>query len=255
MKRDFENRCAIVIPLLLICALLSNSLASGAEKKIGQVSFLVGGVNDIKILRRSDADWKPVRLNTEVFTADQIQIGKESRCEVKLLDNSVVRIGENSIFEFSESNISKSKIDLKADLKKGKIWSNVHKVNPTGGGFQIRTPTAVCAVRGTIYRIDADSTTTCLVYEGAVNVGPAMLWGQPLTPGQKSLQPTEVQGPTEIPPPFEVTLEQWVEIVKGYQIIVRPDGKYEKSRFNVQEDNRLDWVRWNQERDRLLRPR
>jgi len=188
-----------------------------------------------------------------VQNADLIRTKAESRCEVKLLEGSVVRIGENSEFEFTDASVKKNSKKVKARLKRGRIWSNITKLRTKQEGFQIKTPTAVCAVRGTVYRIDADSSTKCLVYAGAVDVGPTSFWGQSRTGKPKSLKPVEVPGPYEIPPPYEVSLEEWVRIVKGFQIVVRSDGKFAKSRFDEARDAKLDWVRWNKQRDLAIK--
>jgi hypothetical protein len=62
-----------------------------------------------------------------------------------------------------------------------------------------------------------------------------------------------VQGPVQVQGPTEVSLKQWFEIIKAQQqIVVRPDGTYAKSEFNLQDDEKLEWVQWNKERDKLL---
>ena len=63
-----------------------------------------------------------------------------------------------------------------------------------------------------------------------------------------------VQGPQQVQGPKQVTLEEWVEIVKAQQqIVIKPDGSYQKSDFNLAEDSKNSWVKWNQERDKLLK--
>ena len=228
--------------------------AAGQAKRIGEITFILGRAGEVQLKHQGNAPWQNARLRMDVRSADVIRTQAESRCEVKLDDGSVVRIGEKSEFEFSQAAVSKASKKVSAQLKRGKVWSNITRLRSKKEGFQIKTPTAVCAVRGTIYRIDADSTTKCLVYDGEVDVGPTSFWNVPSQRQRqsKSLKPVEVPGPHEIPPPFEVTLEEWVRIVRGYQIIVRPDGKYAKSRFDEAEDAKLDWVHWNKQRDAEL---
>jgi hypothetical protein len=62
--------------------------------------------------------------------------------------------------------------------------------------------------------------------------------------------PRQVQAPTQVAGPRQVSMQQWFEIVKAQQqIVVRPDGSYARSDFNLQEDEKLDWVQWNKKRD------
>ena len=37
------------------------------------------------------------------------------------------------------------------------------------------------------------------------------------------------------------------------QIIVKPDGSYQKSDFNLAQDAQSSWVKWNLERDKLIK--
>ena len=60
------------------------------------------------------------------------------------------------------------------------------------------------------------------------------------------------QGPVQIQGPREVSLREWFEIIKAQQqIVVRPDGSYARSDFNLEEDAKLEWVQWNKERDQM----
>ena len=243
--------------VLLIMALVITMTAFGihysqARDSIGTISFMIGQGSDVQIKSNADKGWSNAKLNQSVYDADIIRTASESRCEVTLSDKSVVRIGENSEFVFSDVTVQEYKKNINSELKKGKIWLNVKTLHDTKSTFQVKTPTAVCAVRGTIYRVDSDSSTTCLVYDGAVDVGPASLGGGTMVqPQTNSLQPVEVPGPYTIPPPYEVSLEDWVRIVQGFQITVRPDGKYAKSRIDTNTDAALDWVQWNRQRDQI----
>jgi len=195
------------------------------KNSIGKINFILGGKHDVSIVRAGTPGWKDAKIYSSIFKGDQIKTNKESRCETKLHDKSVIRIGENTTFIFKEDQLNKN---FNTEIKKGRLWANIRKISRRTK-FQVRTPTAVCSIRGTIYRIDADSTTKVMVYQGSVDVGP--LWAvknDSIKPGQqKNLQaPYEVPGPTQVPGPFEVTLDQWVRIVAGQQIEVRPDGKY-----------------------------
>ncbi len=238
----------MLLPLLVL-------QAWAQPPKIGVVTFLVGSAGDVTVRHRDSTEWVPAKLKMELFEGDVIRTAKESRAEITLTDKSVLRIGEQTELELTKASISKKTKEVQSNLKKGKLWANIAQAGPSRT-FQVKAPTAVCAVRGTIYRIDADSTTTVLVYDGAVDVGPlAKLEGKEPKPRPRSLEPHQIPGPYEVPPPYQVTLEEWIRIVRGFQVTVRPDGKYHKRRFDEAEDAKLEWVRWNKDRDRQLRQR
>ena len=52
-----------------------------------------------------------------------------------------------------------------------------------------------------------------------------------------------------MPGPYEVSLEDWIKLVEGWQINVRKDGKYSLFEFDKTADGELDFVKWNKERD------
>lgn len=236
---------------VIFIALFILSFTKTLGDSIGKISFILGSPNEVNILKNNSKVWTNAKLYSKVFNGDKIKTKQESRCEIKLNNQSLIRIGENSLFHLK--NIS-NEISEKSELSFGRIWFNLKKLLKKDR-FTLKTPTAVCSVRGTIFRVESDSSTRIAVYDGAVDVGPVWII-QKQTPEQKresgkSLQPYEVPAPHEIPPPFEVTLQQWIQIVQGYQIEIKDDGKYAKTKINEAVDNKLEWVNWNKKRDKL----
>lgn len=236
----------LLISTLLVAVIMG--FASLKYDTIGKINFILGDPGDVRVIRAGKSSLESAKLYSAVYNGDQVKTEKESRCEIKLSDQSVIRIGEQTAFTFQENKLTHK---FNSELKNGRIWANIKSLNPRNQ-FQLRTPTAVCSIRGTIYRIDSDSSTKVLVYQGAVDVGP--LWAvknDTLRPGESKIlqQPFEVPGPTQIPGPFEVSLDQWVRIVAGQQIEVRADGKYYQSKINNPIDQQDDWVKWNRQRD------
>lgn len=223
-----------------------------APTAIGRINFMLGGAGDVAIRHLNDTRWIAARFKMDILKGDQLRTVAESRCEIKLSDGSIIRIGENSVFDFGESNLSKYSRQVDASLKKGKIWANVTKSFAAANKFEVKSPTAVCAIRGTIYRMDADSTTRVGVYEGKVDIGPTTDLRQQLQQNFRPGAPQQVPGPTQIPGPFQVSLEQWVQLVQGYQLEVRANGRYAKTQIDSVKESRSDWVQWNKERDLAL---
>ncbi len=243
----------VAISLLFFVTMMWYVVPAEAGEQIGQISFILGGSNDIQVQHSGHSTWEAAKLKMPIFDGDLLMSKTESRCEVKLTDGSVVRIGENTKFHFTKVNISKKQREAKAEVTAGHVWVNLPPDKSQKNSFQIKAPTAVCAVRGTIYRVDADSTTKCVVYDGAVSVGPVSFWGKDMPRTPPIVKPQPVPGPQQIPGPYEVSLEQWQQIVKGYQIVVRRDGKFAKEKTDETKDSQSDWVRWNKEMDSLLK--
>ena len=239
------------IILILSFAFIILGFSQTKNKSIGRINFILGNKQDVNVHHPGFRNWLNARLYSPVYNGDRLTTLTESRCEIKLNEKGTIRIGENADFTLRPAAPGKKSSSI---LRKGRLWASI-----TGlfnrKRFQIRTPTAVCSVRGTIYRIDADSSTKVLVYNGSVDVGPLSFADDDSTNQQmqqpKIQKPFEVPGPTQVPGPFEVSLDQWVRIVAGQQIEVRADGKYYNSKINENVDSEDAWVKWNKERDQV----
>jgi len=234
--------------ILSLCALMSVSFVPEQES-VGKISFPLGNV---LLLSKGETRFQKATFNMPVQNGDKIETKKESRCELTYQDGSIVRIDEQSIYTVEKAIISGDQKEVESKLSIGKLWANLKKLVRGKDSWRLKSPAAVVAVRGTIYRMNAgaDSSSQVLVYDGQVDVSPAAAAGTQQGMGQAPGPPRQVQGPQQVAGPREVSMKQWFEIVKAQQqIVVRPDGSYAKSDFNFEEDGKLDWVRWNKERD------
>ena len=98
---------------------------------------MIGGTGDVQVKHKNHSDWIPAKLKMDIYNADVIKTKTESRCEVKLLEGSVVRIGEKSEFEFSDASVAKKSKKVNAQLKRGKVWSNIVKMK---NKQEVKTP-------------------------------------------------------------------------------------------------------------------
>ena len=240
-----------VVLSLLIFLCITSFVPKDADV-VGKVSFPLGNV---LILSKGEQQLRQVSFNMLVTNGDKIETKKQSRCELTFNDGSVVRIDEQSIYTVEKAVMTKKERNVESDLSIGKLWANVKKVVGNKDSWKLKSPAAVVAVRGTIYRMNAgaDSSSQVLVYDGNVAVSPNL---STLAPGLGAVpgKPVQVQGPTQVQGPHPVSMSEWFEIVKAQQqIIIRPDGSYVKSDFNLADDAKLEWVRRNQERDELLK--
>ena len=242
----------ILMAIIITIQIIHNSVSAKTTKDIGQINFLIGKPNDIKLQHRGDDDWYDARLRAPVKEGDLVKTEKESRCEIKLNDGSMLRVGEETLYDLGEAEISNSHKKIHSKLHRGSIWANLASFFRKDDSFQILSPTAVCAVRGTVYRVSADSSTNIVVYDGEVDVGPVSFWNQQQLPPTQGLAPQEIPGPHEVPGPYEVSLDEWIRIVKGFQIDIRKDGKYQRSKIDLEKDSQSDWVQWNLERDKSI---
>ena len=195
-------------------------------KEAARVTWLVGEAT----LKRSGSSL-PVRVRMDCKLGDTLVLGSASRLELRYPDNTLLRLDENSRLVLANRSAGKPEPTLVV----GKAWANVKKIGQGGTGFGVRTPTAVAAVRGTVFLVEggADSSRVNL-YEGKVEVGSAVADSLRRSRG-------EVSGPAE------VSLEKWVMLLRGEQIVTRKDGSWTSSKFDVEA--RDPWIQWNADRD------
>lgn len=219
--------------------------AAGKPADIGKVSYMVG---QAQVKKAAGGAWKSLQLKSAVGGGDFIKTKPEEMVEITLQNGGIIRVAEKSEVMVMAPDNDKIRVEMNGP---GKVWSNFKKLGGKGN-FEVSTGTAVASIRGTIFRAgksEADSTSSVAVYDGKVDVGPEKALKTRLDAAVPPGSRHEVAGPTEVPGPFEVSLSEWVTIVRGMQINIRTDGKYEKFQFNQQQDSQDPWVKMNQERD------
>jgi hypothetical protein len=122
-------------PVLL--GLLAAPLLCGAANI--DRSTLTEVVNSVRVIEPATKKSSTAKVNTEFFAPNVLRTGADSRAEMIAPDQTVTRVGQNTVFSFSRDT-------REIELQKGSILFQ----SPTGkGGGTIRTPAASAAVLGT----------------------------------------------------------------------------------------------------------
>jgi hypothetical protein len=220
-----------------------------AAKSIATITTIEGKAS---VLPTGAADWRDAKPGMPLKLGDQVYSRKESFVEIRYTDAAVLRMNESTKVVITSSTDKA----VKSQTPLGNVWVNMQKITKARKTFELSSPTAVAAIRGTVYQMDTrdDSSTSVSVFEGSVDVGP--------TDGLKqSIQklktappsgPQEVPGPTEVPGPYEVSLEQWHAIVAGQKISVRNDGKFATEKIDTAATAKDAFVQKNLALDKAL---
>lgn len=244
--------------LLLVSTFLLTNIS--AQKEFGKISLPLGRV---QVQKGGVGEFKRAMPRMSIQEKDIVKTLAKSRCEITLVGGGKLRIGENSELEITEANVKPMEKNFGATLKKGDAWVAAKAAFGEKKNVAVRTPTAVAAIRGTTYRAKAgNDESSVLVYDGKVDVNAASNVSEARDQQRRQgFQPqggaprfklgpvTEIQAPTQVAGPYEVSLEDWVSLVEGMQINVRKDGKYSMFKFDQDEDDGLDFVKWNKELD------
>ncbi len=250
------KRIHILIGIVFVIT-ISILMSDSGKTEFGKITLPLGRVS---VQSQGDDGWKRAMPKKTVYVGDKIRTLAKSRCEISLRGGGKLRIGENSELELTSADVKPMKKEFNANLTKGNIWVSAKAAFGEKKNVSVRTPTAVAAIRGTTYRATADSSeSSVLVYSGAVDVNSAKKIIEERKEKRKSLFDTgtpfklgpveKIEAPTEVAGPFEVSLEDWIKLAKGWCITVRSDGKYHLYEFDKDEDAKDAFVRWNTKLD------
>lgn len=141
------NRLSIIIITALIIFILASftliSSADTAAQEAGTITSLKGKV----IIQRDSAE-SGAKINDKIYLHDTIETKADSRVKILFSDDSLLSLAENSKMNIKEYLYKKD--DKKGtsviNLLEGKLKSITGKVS-----FEVHTPTAVAASRGTYF--------------------------------------------------------------------------------------------------------
>jgi hypothetical protein len=128
----------------------------------------------VMIFSGRDSSKRPLTSGTLIRVGDEV-ISHSGSTTIELADGSTMRLSPNSRLAFNRlTRYGKSGMaDTRLRLNDGELETRVEPFVEDGSRFEIETPSAVAAVRGTMFTLKTDATGTDLrVTEGRVAFGP-----------------------------------------------------------------------------------
>ncbi|SFG91140.1 FecR domain-containing protein [Neptunomonas qingdaonensis] len=127
------------------------------------------------LLTRADKSVHKVKIGDHIRLGDQLDVELASTLSVKFADGSVATVHESSRVQFNHlSQYSDSgMVDTRFRLEKGRVDTHAIPAKGAGSRFEIQTPSAITAVRGTEFRtsvVDSDQISRVEVLKGKVAV-------------------------------------------------------------------------------------
>lgn len=145
MKRYLLERFRIVLFGAMISCLVSPfCLAEPIVVKS------VRGEAQIQKANSQTSRWRALKKGIPIKPGDTVRTGNNARLELKIDDGSRVVMGSRSRVKVAESAPSRI-----FSLAVGRVKAFVHKLRPQSK-FEIRTPLAAAAVRGTVFEMGFD---------------------------------------------------------------------------------------------------
>ncbi len=204
----------------------------------------VVAVNGAVSLVRADGQSAEITVGTELFSGDRVTTGDGQSLRLQFADQSELQVQANSevvldkLSQFKHSGM----VDTRIRLNSGRIQTRVQQ-QKEGNRYEIKTPSAITAVRGTDFRLSAEGTeiSRTEVTEGlvAVSAGDAEKGvdegfgiiaeaGKPLPDPVKLLPPTEI-GANSSTDDNELQVS-WVELdgAASYRYAVATDANFDQ---------------------------
>ncbi len=218
--------------LLMVCLMTLSSVSAFAEEQVEAFTakiFTAKGT--VECQKKGAAAWVAVEAPYLLEVGDQVRTGAKSKAEIYIKYGSKIRLGADTAFVITTVSPQENSVQV----LRGKMNAWIRKF--AGRGFSVRTPAAVCAVRGTVFGVEVSEAgqTTWDLFSGSVQIADNRNRTVDLVPNQR-LEVSQAEGaaaaPVAIPPTVEVPsepskiAEEKVEI-KAEQVIIEAKAKEE----------------------------
>jgi hypothetical protein len=202
---------ALALVLLTIGSLFLLTWPGAGVEEVARTGSLDPVEGNVDVLPAGSDTWRPASASERVQAGSRIRTGPRSAAVLVFFDGSTTNLEaetEIAVIEMSSPRGNDRVILLEQAL--GQTYSRVQRSPERESRFEIETPTALVAVRGTEFStaVEMDGTTHVAVTEGTVEVTAqettvVVLVGQKTAvhPGQIPGDPVSMPQATPVPEP------------------------------------------------------
>lgn len=154
--------------LMVIFSLLTQSLF--IIQRIATTDKLAG---QVEVQRSGHGEFTPLSIKMPIKSGDVVRSGADGTAEFKWVDGTRWKILPNTQITVKKAmtNWIKKSETSEMELTAGKVFIRIMKELTPASKFEVETPTAVAAVRGTIFSVEvSDGKTRVAVFKGHVQV-------------------------------------------------------------------------------------
>lgn len=154
----------------MLCVIASTFviISTGNSADPGSMAMVFKTVQDVS-KKTAEADWVKAIKGENLTSGDQVKTGKQSLAIVKFLDNSILRVREQSLLTVSGDGARGSEVKT-IQLNGGAFGFDVKK-QKQNEQFRLTSPTSVASIRGTKGKwCGGNGNDTLVVGEGLVNL-------------------------------------------------------------------------------------
>lgn len=135
-------KLAIIFSSIVV---LMSGLFSGSVQDSRPLAIVRRAKPDLWV-KHKNTEWKAPGVAEQLFSGDSIKTGAEGYAAIQFMDNSLVKIKSNSILAIVGEVRGKDNTASRLAVSVGEVFLNVTKQK---SDFEVGTPSAVAAVKGT----------------------------------------------------------------------------------------------------------
>lgn len=156
-----------LIPAFALLTITANAVMSAGSSP---VALIMKVVQDVEFKKSNSVDWAKAKSGEMLITGDEVRTGGKSLALIKFLDNSLLRVRENSVVKIYADKQQDKRVSKTTHIEKGKVGFEISKQK--NDEFRFTTPTMVASIRGTrgMFRVMDDGSSLLVVDEGAIDV-------------------------------------------------------------------------------------
>lgn len=221
------NKMKTIKLLFVGLTLTSISIFGISPASVGVLTKMIQQVD----FKAAETDsWDTAELGSIMNNGDEIRTGNRSLALIKFLDNSLLRLRENSIVTLYGTK-EESKLNKNAVIQQGRVGFEVTPQDDQE--FKFTTPTAVASIRGTkgFFEVPIDGSLLLFVKEGLVDVESLIGTQQSGSVGNNQVAKVDAEGNV-------VVEEASEEIQNQYESMNKDNTK----RIRLKLDNGEDYI-------------
>lgn len=144
------------VTAVLIVVLSLSSL--GIAEEMGRSAKITDLNGDVQIKKSKDESWTAVAKGVMVDEGQIIKTGSSSSAVLTIDDSTKVEIEQNTQIMISEliGNAKKNTEKTLLDLAVGKVLIKAQKLSNQESKFEVKTPTSIVGVRGTVFSVEVE---------------------------------------------------------------------------------------------------
>jgi len=161
MHGTVSNSIAFIALLLVMTVAVAKAqeeVAGGVDSYGYTAVITVIAGDGVELKFAGVEEWTGAEEELELGPGTMLKTGRDSRAEMQLRDNSIIRVDSLSVMTVGEP--SEGNVEL--NMESGKVWCRLKELGE-GESFYVSTPSVSAGVRGTTFWVDAEGEEESVV--------------------------------------------------------------------------------------------